>query len=75
VEELKLHLITSDGGKHALSATVVARDAADKRVTIELKTVTQDITKVSIRVGTFGDKTQQQLIYDKIRDNLKTLDP
>ena len=74
-EELKLHVITSDGGKDALSATIVARDAADKRITIKLKTVTQDITQVSIRVGTFGDKTKQHLIYDKIRDNLKAFDP
>lgn len=74
-EELKLHVITGDGGKDALSATIVARDAADKRVTIKLKTVTDDITKLSIRVGTFGDKTKQRLIYDKIRDNLKAMSP
>jgi len=74
-EELKLHIITGDGGKDALSATIVARDAADKRVTIKLKTVTDDVTKLSIRVGTFGDKTKQRLIYDKIRDNLKAVSP
>ena len=74
-DELKLHVITGDGGKDALSATVVARDAADKRVTIKLKTVTQDITKLSVRVGTFGDQTKQRLIYDKIRDSLNALYP
>jgi hypothetical protein len=74
-DDLKLHVITSDGGQDALSATIMARDAADKRVAIKLKTITQNITKVSIRIGTFGDQTKQRLIYDKIRDNLKAMYP
>jgi hypothetical protein len=74
-DDLKLHVITSEGGKDALSAALTARDAADKRVSIKLKTVTQDVTKMSIRIGTFGDQTKQRLICDKIRDNLKAMCP
>jgi hypothetical protein len=71
VEDLKLYVLSDEGDQDALSATVVARDAADKRIKITLKSVAQDVTKLSIRVGTFGDQTKQRLIYDKIRENLK----
>ena len=74
-DDLKLHVITGEGGKDALSAVITARDAADKHVSIKLKSVTQDVTKVSIRIGTFGDQTKQRLIFDKIRDNLETMYP
>jgi hypothetical protein len=56
--------------KDALTAEIVARDAQDKKVTIKLKAATEETTKLSIRIGTFGDKTKSQLIYDKIRENL-----
>jgi hypothetical protein len=74
-EDLKLYVLRGEGGKDALSATFVARDAGDKRVTVKLKTVAQDVTKLSIRVGTFGDQTKQRLIYGKIRENLKAASP
>lgn len=74
-EDLKLHVISSEGGKDELSASLVARDAADKRVSIKLKTMTQDVTKISIRIGTFGSQTKQRLIYSKIRENLRTMFP
>jgi hypothetical protein len=56
--------------KDALGAEIVARDAADKKVTIKLKTTAENTTQLSIRVGTFGDETKSQLIYDKIKENL-----
>jgi hypothetical protein len=74
-DDLKLHVINGEGDKDALSATIMARDAADKRVAIKLKTVTQNITKVSIRIGTFGDQTKQRVIYDKVRENLRAMSP
>jgi len=74
-EDLGLHVIRGEGGRDALSATLVARDAGDKRVTVKLKTVAQDVTKLSIRVGTFGDDTKQRLIYNSIRENLKATCP
>jgi len=74
-EDLNLHVITGEGGKDELSATLVARDAADKHITIKLQTVAQDVTKVSIRVGTFGSQTKQRLIYSKITENLKAMFP
>lgn len=61
--------VTKDA-KDALEAEIVARDAADDKITIVLKKTAEDATKLSIRVGTFGDETKSQLIYGKIRDNL-----
>jgi hypothetical protein len=75
MEDLKLYQLRDESGRDALSATVVARDAADKRITVALKSVSQDFTTLSIRVGTFGDQTKQQRIYDKIRENLKAACP
>ena len=56
--------------KDSLGAVIVARDAQDKKVTIKLKTTAENTTELSIRVGTFGDETKSQLIYDKIKENL-----
>lgn len=69
VEELGLK-VTQDA-KDALSATVVARDAQDKKVTITLRAATEQTTKLLIRVGVFGSEAKSRLIYQKIRDNLQ----
>jgi len=70
-DELGLKVIEGETGEDALSARVVARDAADKRIAIHLKAVTSRTTKLSIRVGTFGDDRKTNLIYNRIRENLK----
>ena len=69
VKELGLH-VTKDS-KDALSATVVARDALDKKVTITLRATTEQTTKLSIRVGLFGSEAKSRLIYQKIHDYLQ----
>lgn len=61
--------VTKDS-KDALQAVIVTRDAADKKTKIKLTKVTDNSTKISIRVGTFGDKTKSNLIYQKIHDAL-----
>jgi hypothetical protein len=61
--------VTSDA-KDALSAEIVARDAQNKKITVKLKSTTQNTTKISIRVGTFGSETKSVLIYDQIKKNL-----
>lgn len=69
--ELELHVVEGRTSKDALSATIVARDAADKQVIVKLKSTLAKGTAVSVRVGTFGNDTKSQLIYDQIRKNLK----
>ena len=68
-EELELRIISKT--KDALSATIIARDAQDKKVQIILRTTAENTTKLSIRIGTFGSETKSTLIYQKIYDNLK----
>ncbi len=66
----ELGLVVSKKTKDALSAKIIARDAQDKKITIKLNATTEEMTKLSIRIGTFGSETKSRLIYQKIRDNL-----
>jgi hypothetical protein len=68
-EDLELRIISKT--KDALSATIIARDAQDKKVQIILRKSAENTTKLSIRIGTFGSETKSRLIYQKIYDNLK----
>ena len=67
-EELELRVFSKT--KDALTATIHARDAEDKKVTITLKRTAEQTTKISIRIGTFGSETKSRLIYQKINYNL-----
>ena len=58
-----------------MSATLVARDAADKRITIKMTSTTANTTKISIRVGTFGSETKSRLVYSKMMENLRAAAP
>jgi len=68
VEELELRVINKS--KDALTATINARDAQDKKVKITLRKTAEQTTKISIRIGTFGSETKSRLIYQKINYNL-----
>lgn len=57
--------------KEALSAEIVGRDSDDRKTTINLKALSDNTTKLSIRVGIFGNQVRSSLIYQKIHDNLK----
>jgi hypothetical protein len=71
VQELGLRIIEAETGQDALSARVTARDSADKRIEIRLKAITSNATTLSVRVGTFGDKTKTHRIYNTIREHLR----
>jgi len=66
----ELELSVSKESKDAMSSTIVVRDAQDKKITIKLNATAEETTKLSIRVGWFGNETKSRLIYQKIRDNL-----
>ena len=60
-----LELSLSQKTKDRLNATIIARDSEDKKITIELLSVTKDITKMSIRAGSFTRASRiHQMIYD-----------
>ena len=67
----ELGLTVSKKTKDALSAVIIARDAQDKKTTIKLGATAEGATKISIRIGMFGNETKSRLIYQKIRDNLQ----
>jgi len=71
VEELGLKV--SNKTKDKMSAVIIARDAQDKKITIKLRAAAEGGTKLSIRVGGFGDETKSRLIYQKIREKLEYL--
>ncbi|MBN2181816.1 MAG: DUF3568 family protein [Sedimentisphaerales bacterium] len=70
VDELDLRVISKS--KDALTATINARDAQDKKIKITLKNTAEQTTKISIRIGYFGSETKSRLIYQKIHDNLRS---
>ena len=53
-----------------LTATLTARTAQDKKVTVDVERQADHLTKLEIRVDTFGDKALSQTIYERIRSNL-----
>jgi len=62
---------TTEKTMDKLSGRIIARDSADKKVTIKLRVTSENTTEIIIRIGFFGDETKAMLIYDKIKDNLK----
>jgi hypothetical protein len=66
-----LGIIVTKDFREPLSAEIVGRDADDRKTTIQLKALSVDTTKITIRVGLFGNETRSSFIYQKIHDNLK----
>ena len=67
----QLELSVSVDTKDKISATIIARDSSDKKITVKLNAATEDSTKISIRFGTFGSETKSGMVLDKIKENLK----
>ena len=51
-------------------AKLIARDAGDKKIEIELKKVLEHLTRVTIRVGVFGDEPLSRLMLERLKKNL-----
>ena len=56
--------------KDQLSDTFVTHTAKDERIEILVTKAGDNLTQVSIRVGTFGDQALSQTVLDKIKANL-----
>ena len=67
-DEMGLSIISKK--KDQLSANIIARDAEDKKIDISMTAKSEGTTKISIRVGIFGNETKSRLIYDKIKQHL-----
>jgi len=66
----ELGLTASRRTKDAMSAEIIARDSQDKKIKIKLSATAEGTTKLTIRVGMFGNETKSRLIYDQIKKNL-----
>ena len=55
--------------KGGLEASLTARGPGDQKVQIHLVKQSDTVTKIGIRVGTFGDETLSRQILDKIKSH------
>ena len=53
--------------KDGVSTYLNARGAGDKRIQVHLKSSSDAVTEVRIRVDTFGDESLSRVILDKAR--------
>ncbi|UJS18034.1 MAG: DUF3568 domain-containing protein [Candidatus Jettenia sp.] len=65
-----LEFIVTSKQKDVLTARLIARGANDKKIVIQLKKVSEDLTEVRIRVGTFGDESLSRQILERLKKNL-----
>ena len=56
--------------RDALTAIVVARTAADKKVEIRVENTGKNVSTVKIRVGYIGDESLSLTVLDKIKSHL-----
>ena len=68
MEELKLPVIQKD--VDSMSGKIAGRDVADKKIIITLSATPDKMTKLSIKVGMFGDEAKSRLIYEQIKKQL-----
>jgi hypothetical protein len=67
--ELELQTISSSASK--LDGWIEARTAQGKKVAIKVKQEAEGVSEVSIKVGTLGDRTISEAIFEKTRVQLE----
>ena len=67
-EELKLAVISNEAT--SLDAKVMARTAQDVKITVTAKGQSDNLSKVTVRVGTFGNSGMQTQVLEKIKAHL-----
>jgi hypothetical protein len=66
----QMELTVTSNNATTLDARVVARTASDTPVVVDVKSHGPDASRVSVRVGRFGDDVMQATMLEKIRQNL-----
>ncbi len=66
----QLQFFKLNQAKDAFSEKIVARDAEDKKVEIMVTKEADNLTKVAIRIGLFGEEEKSRAILEKIKANL-----
>lgn len=73
VTELQFHVVASKSSKDATGGTLVAKNAKDQPVRVDLIRQTDRLIEIRIRVGTFdtaANRASAQLVYDKMRTKM-----
>ena len=66
----QMSIVKISSNSTALDGEVIGRMATDKKVTVTVKSEGEKASRISIRIGTFGDKNLSQQILNKIKSNL-----
>ena len=66
----ELKITKTSAASSDLDAEIIGRTTSDKKVTIKSKTKGENMSSISIRVGTFGDEDTSQAIFQKIKKNM-----
>ncbi len=66
----QLQLAKISDKRDAFSSVIIARTAQDDKVTIKIEKEGDDLCRVKIRVGVFGDEPKSRAILEKIRSEL-----
>lgn len=64
-----LHYAIIEKNKDVDKAEIIARDPSDTKIQVTLDKESATVTEIHIRVGTFGDEEQSQLILEKIKSH------
>jgi hypothetical protein len=69
MNDMKFTIVSAQAS--ATDGELIARTATDNRIKIQVRSASANTSKISIRVGTFGDESLSTQILAKIRENLK----
>ena len=68
LEDLEIHIASVDST--SLDGQVIGHTATDDKVDITVKRLDDTRSRISIRIGIFGDEEGSRRIYDAIRERL-----
>ncbi len=68
IEDMKLILISAEST--GLDGRVLARTAQEKNIKIIITRQDNNVSHISIRVGSFGDTAASMLILDRVKERL-----
>ncbi len=67
----ELDLVILQDEQDDLAGQLLARDAHDELITIELEALPRSRTQMKIRVGSFGDKNKSSVVFNQIMEKLR----
>lgn len=66
-----LRMMVTKDQKEMYTARIEARDVEDKKAEITLNARNEGITRITIRIGLFGDEVRSRRIYMRIHERLR----